>query len=81
MRSPYSIRPQKRATPPPLARSSTIPGLHAANALAVTDGTTTVGFIVEHDGSHFAYDADGILIGEYQNRIEAMSAIPAGSAS
>lgn len=54
-----------------------IPNPHtAAGALAVADGHVTVGYVVEHDGSFFAYGADQILIGEYSTQRAAMRAIP-----
>ncbi len=45
-------------------------------ALAVTDGHDTAGYVIEHDGSFFAYGADQILIGEFPTRRAAARAIP-----
>ncbi len=57
--------------------SSAIPNPHTArHALSVTDGGETVGCVIAHDGSFFAYDSDGELIGEYASQGEAMNAIP-----
>jgi hypothetical protein len=44
--------------------------------LAVTDGASTVGFLIERDGSFFAFDQDGTLLGEYATRTQAARAIP-----
>jgi hypothetical protein len=54
----------------------TIPSHRAANALAVYDGHDVLGYVVEHDGSHFSFDQDGTLIGEYASRTLAMRSIP-----
>src|ERR1700722_18063710 len=54
---------------------SSIPRVNA-NALAVTDGTETVGFVVERDGAHFAFGPDQKLIGKYPTRAEAVAALP-----
>jgi hypothetical protein len=48
----------------------------AATALAVTDGCTTVGYIVECDGSYFAYGADQVLIEEFESQHAAVRSIP-----
>lgn len=53
-----------------------IPDPLAPDSLTVTDGHEMVGTIVRRDGSHFAFDADGTLIGEYATRAEAMRALP-----
>ena len=54
-----------------------IPNPHTArDALSVTDGATTVGYLVSRDGSHFSFDQDGILIGEFATRRLAMRSIP-----
>jgi hypothetical protein len=42
----------------------------------LTDGTTTVGFVVEDDNSFFGFDRNGVLIGEYPTQRDAMRAIP-----
>jgi hypothetical protein len=34
--------------------------LTADDALAVTNGAMTIGYIIERDGSHFAFDQDGV---------------------
>jgi hypothetical protein len=49
----------------------------ADDALAVTDGAITIGFIIARDGAFFAFDADGVLIGEYPTRRAAVRSIPA----
>jgi hypothetical protein len=53
-----------------------IPHPHAAGALSVSDGGQTVGSVVEHDGSFFAFNVEGVLIGEYASQIEATRALP-----
>ena len=53
---------------------SNIPSVR--NAMAVTIGTATIGYVAEHDGSFFAFDPNQELIGEYETRREAMRAIP-----
>jgi hypothetical protein len=49
---------------------------HAANALSITSGHETIGFVVEHDKSFFAFNAEGILLGEYQTQRAAVRSIP-----
>jgi hypothetical protein len=44
--------------------------------LGVFDGTEVRGTIVERDGSHFAFDVDGDLVGEYETQLAAMRALP-----
>ena len=56
-------------------RRSSIPHVNA-NALAVTDGTVTAGFIVEHIGAHFAFGPDQKLIGNFPTRAAAIAALP-----
>ena len=53
-----------------------MPSPAAPDALTVTDGAVTVGFITERGAKHFAFDATGRLIGEYKTRVEAIRAIP-----
>jgi hypothetical protein len=53
-----------------------MPSPDAPDALTVTDGAVTVGFITESGAKHFAFDAAGTLIGEYKTRVEAVRAIP-----
>jgi hypothetical protein len=48
----------------------------AADALSVTDGAITVGYVVERDGSFFAFDVTGTLVGEYGTRRAAVRSIP-----
>lgn len=53
-----------------------IPNPRTANdALAVTDGAVTIGYIIERDSAFFAFDADGVLIGEYATRTQAVRSI------
>ena len=52
-----------------------MPSPAAPDALTVTDGAVTVGFITERGAKHFAFDATGRLIGEYKTRVEAIRAI------
>ncbi len=58
-----------------------LPTARTSVALAVTDGHNTIGYVIEHDGSYFAYGADQILIGEFKTRREAVRAIPSVSPS
>ncbi len=53
-----------------------IPRLNIATASAIYDGAQLAGFIIEHDGSWFAYGRDHILIGEYETRAAAVRAVP-----
>lgn len=53
-----------------------IPKATAAGALAVSDGMTARGSIVERDGSFFAFNADGVLVGEFPALRQAMRAVP-----
>jgi hypothetical protein len=45
-------------------------------AIAVTDGGFFVGTLVERDGEHHAFDADGFWIGAFASRTDAMRALP-----
>lgn len=57
-------------------KSSRIPSPHDPGAVAVSDGQLLAGWIVERDKSHFAFDAAGILVGEYDTRTKAVRALP-----
>jgi hypothetical protein len=46
------------------------------NAMAVTIGTETIGYVAEHDGSYFAFDLNEELLGEYETQRETVRAIP-----
>jgi outer membrane protein assembly factor BamB len=59
-----------------IPKDNVIPRASASGALTVIDGTVTVGSIVARDGSFFAFDADGILLGKYSTQGEAMRSIP-----
>jgi hypothetical protein len=50
----------------PSARS--LPSARISNALAVTDGGMTVGFITAHGTKHLAYNIAGKLIGSYESQ-------------
>ena len=52
------------------------PSARIGSAMAVTDGSETVGYVIEHGGKHQAFDIDGVLIGEFTSLREAMCAIP-----
>lgn len=60
----------------PSVRSSHIPKANAPDALHMSDGADARGTIVERDGSFFAFDIDGVLIGKYPSQREAMRACP-----
>lgn len=53
-----------------------IPKPDAPGALAVSDGTMTVGHVVEHDGSVCAFDITDTLVGKFETQTEAMRALP-----
>ena len=57
-------------------RQSSIPRADSANAIAIYDGQAKAGTVVEHDGSHFSYGTDDILIGEFNTRLEAVRSLP-----
>ncbi len=57
-------------------RREIIPDPNSPGALSVSDGTTTVGTVVERDHSFFAFDADGTLLGEFRSRRQALRSIP-----
>jgi hypothetical protein len=44
--------------------------------MTVTDGQTTAGYVSAREGSHFAFAADGTLIGKFRTRQEAVNALP-----
>lgn len=71
----------KGAVSKPAAKTTTtkIPTADDARARSVTDGTVSVGRIVYDGGSHFAFDAHGVLLGEYRSMIQAMRAIPSAA--
>jgi len=68
----------KRRTPPSLTNKTT--GLASPRTsnktLSVSDGATTAGYVVEHDGEFFSYDAEFVLLGEFTSQSEAVRAIP-----
>ncbi len=53
-----------------------IPNPSSTAAKAVTDGHETAGYVIEHDGSYFAFDADAVLLGEFETQQQAMRSIP-----
>jgi hypothetical protein len=57
-------------------KHTSIPSICAPGAMAIYDGQVRAGTIVKHDGSFFAFDSSGALIGEYDLLREAMIAIP-----
>ncbi len=57
----------------------TVPKPHDLRALAVCDGTVGVGTIIPKDGTFYAYDITGTLVGKYPTQREAMRAIPKSS--
>lgn len=56
--------------------AAAIPAADDPHAIAVTDGTAPAGWIVERDGSHFAFSPGGELIGRYSTRAAAVAALP-----
>jgi hypothetical protein len=58
-------------------REEVIPNPHTArDVLSVSDGAVTIGFIIVRDGSHFAFDDSGTLIGEFETQRAAVRSIP-----
>jgi len=53
-----------------------IPSPRAAGALSVTDGGDTIGSIVIRGESFFSFDADGVLLGEFDTQRDAVFAFP-----
>ena len=53
-----------------------IPHADSANAISIYDGQIKAGTVVEHDGSHFSYGTDDILIGQYATRLETARSLP-----
>jgi hypothetical protein len=54
-----------------------IPAATSPGHIVVTDEHgVTIGSIVESDGSHFAFNAAGELLGEYESRRRAIQALP-----
>jgi hypothetical protein len=68
------MRPLHIATTEPV--KSAIPNPRRDGSLAVYDGSVLCGFIVADDGSHFAFDQSGTLLGEFATRRLAMRSIP-----
>jgi hypothetical protein len=58
-----------------------IPHPNAPGYFAVTDGVHAIGTIVQRDGSWFAFDTSGELVGEYGSKLEAVRALPNRSRS
>ena len=55
---------------------SRIPAANNPGAISIYDGQDKAGTVVEHDGSHFSYGNDDILIGEFNTRLEAVRSLP-----
>jgi hypothetical protein len=53
-----------------------IPTAHAANSVAVTDGATLAGHVVEVDGKHHAFDSHDRWLGAFKSRAAAVAALP-----
>ena len=53
-----------------------IPSPTAAGYLAIYDLQDLVATIVQRDSSHFAFGADGVLLGEYPSYAQAVAALP-----
>jgi hypothetical protein len=70
--------PRQRARPPSTAAQHRgIPRATSPGALAVTDGTETIGVVVEHDHSFFSFDTTGTLVGEFDTLAKATRSLPA----
>jgi hypothetical protein len=65
-----------QALPPDRRRHRHIPRPYGPGSISVNDGALFVGTIVLDDGSHFAFDVAGTLIGEFPTRQAAMRALP-----
>lgn len=46
------------------------------DALSVSDGHQTVGYIIQRDASFFAFDIENVLLGEFKTQRAAVRAIP-----
>jgi hypothetical protein len=68
----------KRGTSPSLTnKTADLANPRTSNkTLSVTDGTTTAGYVVEHDGEFYSYDAEFVLLGKFASQSEATRAIP-----
>lgn len=76
-----NIDRKNRKAQAPLTKAATrLPNPNSSNAISVTDGTVTVGTIVERDGVHYAFGPTAKLIGKFRTRLEAMRALPARAA-
>jgi hypothetical protein len=53
-----------------------VPTADDPSALSVSDGVDFAGTVVPRDGSYFAFDIIGMLVGVYPSRIAAMRALP-----
>ena len=58
-----------------------IPKHTAPDALSVSDGAATVGYVVERNGSFFSFDDSGTLLGEFKTQRAAVRSIPPTVAS
>ena len=57
-----------------------IPSSADPSALSVSDGIIHVGWIVPSDGSFFAFDFTGSLVGAFPTQAEAANALPYATA-
>ena len=71
-----STKSRERAQAP---ERTPAPKADAPNALSVSEGTVTAGFIAERNGAHFAFGADQKLIGRFPTRAAAIAALPRAS--
>ena len=55
--------------------TNSIPSACAVDAMAVTIGTETIGFVVHRDSSYFAFDTNEQLVGEYPSKRAAMRSL------
>ena len=55
--------------------TDSIPSAPAVDAMAVTIGTETIGFVAHRDSSYFAFDTNEQLVGAFRSQREAMRSI------
>jgi hypothetical protein len=72
------VRLSASATRPQGRERRLIPRAHGPGSLTVTDGLFVAGTVVPFEGTYFAFDTSGTLIGEFDSRVEAVRALPNG---
>jgi hypothetical protein len=76
MQDPITTGPQTRSIPSPYD-----PDMGSITNGRDKDGVWRItGYFGERDGSYFAWNGDGVLIGEFDNEYDAIGAACSGSA-